>query len=112
MRPLIVLPLLMALVLACSAPLTEGYVAAKEYQPQHEYLWLMPIPHTICTTSAKGASSCITTYSYIPVPLTEPEHYVVTIKNCASETDKCKSSSLRVSRERYADVEIGQWFKR
>lgn len=95
-------------VSACNAEpeIRTGTVTNKQDIPSRDWIYLMPIPHTMCYSTGKS-EECITTFTYIPVPEHDPEHWQVTIQNCEVDP-KCKTATFEVTQEVFNQLNVGQ----
>ena|ERR1700748_2036887 len=96
--------LLLFLILACSCnELKEGTITKKYTEPEHDYLYMLPIAHTIST----GKTTSIY-FTYIPVMMHDDEDFVIEItgKNHLGEN---LIEHFYTSKERYNKLDIGKF---
>jgi hypothetical protein len=94
----------MCLLIACD-PLKEGKVISKRVEPARDYVYMMPIPHTI-----RSGKTSTTYYTYIPVWMHDDEDYVITLDGFTENEHKEVQRDFYISKARYDMVSIGQGF--
>ena len=65
---------------------TEGIVIDRSFSPAHDWTYLQPIPHENCTTVGK-TTSCFTTYTYIPIPMHDPDRWSLRVRDADDTED-------------------------
>jgi hypothetical protein len=102
MKPLL---LILSLFLVACNTLKEGKVMSKGIEPERDYLYMMPIPHTI--SSGKTSS---TFYTYIPIWMHDDEDYYVNIKGVNNANEEVEET-FYISKPRYECLKGGDFFK-
>lgn len=91
-----------SILLSCDT-LKEGKVISKYIEPAHDYLYMMPIPHTVSTGKTTS-----TYYTYIPVWMHDDEDYVITLDGFTEKEHKEVQKTFYVSKSRYNSIRLGQ----
>lgn len=93
MRRLIVLPLILVFLMACSHIPTEGTVTDKNYTEEY---------------TVRGAISVGKVW--IPTTTDIPESWSITVESCNPNSNKCRTTQLDVSEDVYNSVNIGDYY--
>ncbi len=90
----------------------QGEVIQKTDMPARDWLYLQPIPQTNCTPIGK-TTSCTTYFTYIPVPMHDPEAWSIEIQNCnvpGQEAGKCFDREVAVPQGTYNELSVGDQY--
>jgi hypothetical protein len=93
--------ILAAVLMACGGPV-KGTVVGKTHEDAHTYIHLQPIPHTHCTGGKYP--SCFTTFTYIPMPMTDDEDWYLVVRDAEG-----KDHSVSVTHETHDGYDIGDY---
>lgn len=102
---IIIIGLLVVLSFSCGHKLKEGVVTFMYIEPERDYVYLMPIPHTISTGKITS-----TYYSYIPVMMHDDTDYVIQITGHDQE-NRDLTESFYVTSTQYNCLRMGDKFK-
>lgn len=104
---------LLALLLgACGGGIHEGTVIGRSYDDPDDWLYLQPIPHTMCFPEGK-VTSCTTTYTFIPIPMHDGPHWFLKLEKCTvgdGDTRDCEHGDIEVTEQTYNTVRDGDYY--
>ncbi len=84
--------------------LKEGTVTKMHIEPARDYIYMMPIPHTI--RSGKTSS---TYYTYIPIMMHDDPDYVITLHGVTDDNEE-RTEDWYVSESTYSGLKTGRKF--
>ncbi len=91
------------LLTSCAPKIKEGEVYAKDYNPAHTAVILMPIVH----------SAGKTTYTtLVPMFFFYPDSWYISYRAFNEKRHKWDSATVWVTRETYDLAQIGGWYER
>jgi hypothetical protein len=99
-----------ALLVACTPPLTRGYVYDKQYQAA--YMQYIPGYTTeSCTKVGKYDEECDSVY-HPGYTIWHPEHYYLELTSCSTlQTDgQCQTGEVEVDQNTYDGYRIGSYY--
>lgn len=108
--PLVLLSLL-ALLSACTPPLTKGYVYDKQYQAAYTQ-YLPGYTSESCVSEGKYGEECTPVY-HPAILIYHPAYYYLELTTCSSlQTDgNCQTGEISVDESTYDRTRVGSYYQ-
>lgn len=65
---------------------SSGIVIDRSFSPEHDWIYMQPIPHENCTSTGK-TTVCTTYFTYIPIPMHDPDRWSLRVRDESDTED-------------------------